>query len=484
MYPAFAAAVYLLSSMFMDSVRIRLIAALILGFFPWKETVFRIYNTSYEQMRTQLLVLLQVLCTGVSSGYSIEKSLTLVRPVIEHTFGRRSPLIKPLSAMENKLRMHMDSERVLSEFAEDIRFPETIPVFHALSISGRIGSSSLAILRSSCQMLSEMNAVHNDINAENAGKNAEACMLCIMPFAITFALNNMNSNYLEEAKNSGAGKILMGVAFVLCIIAAALLFRFMTHASKAPRNKIPDADLAPDPSTPIADFLTRILPASFTARRHTLFCELSVNPRLYYEHYIRKQLVTITLSGILVFFIASALDKPRILAIASMVLMYVLNVSEIRSKVNLKHEDLMRDIPLFLCLISTLLEAGLQLPKAIEICSKAFDERGAISYEINAMRAGILSGMPASDAVESFSIRTQIPEAQAALLLIARYGRLGTSEVLNLLSLQASACWNLCRNAARKKQERESLGMLLPMTLDFVCVLIVAVTPAIISMAI
>ena len=43
----------------------------------------------------------------------------------------------------------------------------------------------------------------------------------------------------------------------------------------------------------------------------------------------------------------------------------------------------------------------------------------------------------------------QIPEAQSALLLVARYDRLGTAEVLNLLQLQASSCWNLCRNAAR-----------------------------------
>ena len=237
MYPVFAGGVFLLSSLFMDSVKVRLACSVILGIFPWRETVFRIYDSAYEQMRTQLLVLLQVLCTGVSSGYSIEKSLMMSRPVIEHTFGKRSPLIKPLTGMENKLKMHIDSERVLSEFAEDLNFPETIPVFHALSISGRIGSSSLAILRSSCQMLSEMNAVHNDINAENAGKNAEAVMLCIMPFAITFALNNMNSNYISEARSSAAGKLLMGAAFVMCIIATALLFRFMTHAQRSPRNK-------------------------------------------------------------------------------------------------------------------------------------------------------------------------------------------------------------------------------------------------------
>ena len=134
--------------------------------------------------------------------------------------------------------------------------------------------------------------------------------------------------------------------------------------------------------------------------------------------------------------------------------------------------------------IRTLLEAGMQLPKAIEICAKAFGDNKSLSLEIKNLRAMMLSGISASEAVERFSLRIQIPEAQSALLLVARYDRLGTSEVLNLLQLQASSCWNLCRNAARKKQEREALGLLLPMTLDFVSVLMVAMTPAIISLGI
>ena len=95
-----------------------------------------------------------------------------------------------------------------------------------------------------------------------------------------------------------------------------------------------------------------------------------------------------------------------------------------------------------------------------------------------------MSCISASDAIERFSLRIGIPEAQSALLLMARYGRSGTREVLNLLSLQSSACWTLCRNAARKKQERESLGLLFPMVLDFISVLIVATTPAVISLGI
>ncbi len=126
----------------------------------------------------------------------------------------------------------------------------------------------------------------------------------------------------------------------------------------------------------------------------------------------------------------------------------------------------MQDIPLFMCLLSTLLEAGMQLPKAIEICAKAFGDNKNLSLEIKNIRAMMLSGISASDAVEAFSLRVQIPEAQAALLLVAQ------------------SCWDLCRNAARKKQEREALALLFPMTLDFICVLLVATTPAIISLGI
>jgi len=53
-----------------------------------------------------------------------------------------------------------------------------------------------------------------------------------------------------------------------------------------------------------------------------------------------------------------------------------------------------------------------------------------------------------------------------------------------MLNLQSQACWNLCRNASRKRQEREALGMIIPMTLDFISVLMVAMTPAIISLGI
>ena len=487
-YPFFAAGLYMASSLFISSPEIRLIISVVLGIFPWKEAMKKLFSNSYRHTRTQLLVMLQVLCTSVSSGYSIEKSLLMMRPVIEHTFGRRCMLIKPLINLENDLKLHISLEKALNSFAEAVRFPETVPIFHALAISGEIGNNSLAILRSSCQMLSEMNAVQSEIHAQNAGKNAEAAMLCAMPFAVTFALNFMSRDYIDMARNTNLGSVLLAIAFAICVIACAMLLRYMSHDSgrkiRASASLGYDDSLKVSPKYPLTSFFRRIFPTGFITSRHELFNELSVNPRLAYEQYLKKQILICAASGFIGLTVSIKIGKNPCLAVPFIVLMAVLGSREVRSEVERKREDLMTDIPLFMCLMSTLLEAGMQLPKAIEICAKAFGDNKSLSLEIKNLRAMMLSGISASEAVERFSLRIQIPEAQSALLLVARYDRLGTAEVLNLLQLQASSCWNLCRNAARKKQEREALGLLLPMTLDFVSVLMVAMTPAIISLGI
>lgn len=487
-YPFFAAGLYMASSLFISSPEIRLIISVILGIFPWKEAMKKLFSNGYRHTRTQLLVMLQVLCTSVSSGYSIEKSLLMMRPVIEHTFGRRCMLIKPLINLENDLKLHISLEKALNSFAEAVRFPETVPIFHALAISGEIGNNSLAILRSSCQMLSEMNAVQSEIHAQNAGKNAEAAMLCAMPFAVTFALNFMSRDYIDMARNTNLGSVLLAIAFAICVIACAMLLRYMSHDSgrkiRASASLGYDDSLKVSPKYPLTSFFRRIFPTGFITSRHELFNELSVNPRLAYEQYLKKQILICAVSGFIGLTVSIKIGKNPCLAVPFIVLMAVLGSREVRSEVERKREDLMTDIPLFMCLMSTLLEAGMQLPKAIEICAKAFGDNKSLSLEIKNLRAMMLSGISASEAVERFSLRIQIPEAQSALLLVARYDRLGTAEVLNLLQLQASSCWNLCRNAARKKQEREALGLLLPMTLDFVSVLMVAMTPAIISLGI
>jgi len=166
----------------------------------------------------------------------------------------------------------------------------------------------------------------------------------------------------------------------------------------------------------------------------------------------------------------------------SEIVLIVLIHHEISQRVQKRRENLMDEIPLFLSMLVTLMQSGVLLPKAIDTCSEAFPDSSTLGNEIQIMKAQMLSGMSAGVAIESFSGRTSIPEAQAALLLASRYELTGGSEVLQLLALQSTACWSLCRNASRKKRERDALAMILPMMLDLISVLLVAITPALLSL--
>ena len=97
-------------------------------------------------------------------------------------------------------------------------------------------------------------------------------------------------------------------------------------------------------------------------------------------------------------------------------------------------------------------------------------------------RRSMQTGRPADQAVEWLAASCPIPEAQAAMLLMQRYDRYGGSETLQMLSMQAAACWSLYRNTIRKQMEHQSLRLLLPMMLDLLAVILTALLPAVLSL--
>ena len=101
-------------------------------------------------------------------------------------------------------------------------------------------------------------------------------------------------------------------------------------------------------------------------------------------------------------------------------------------------------------------------------------------------RAGsqLQAGQPVRSVLNSLLAACPIPEAQAALLLLLRYESGGSPDILQLLDLQASSCWTLHRNAARKKLEQQNLKLMIPMTLDLAAVLLTALLPAVLSLQI
>lgn len=479
LFPLCVFLIFILSRAFLPDTKMRFLIALPMGIFPFISTVRVLYGKRTTTLRAQNKVLMQSLCTSVSDGYSIERAFLCARVDIEKAFGKRAAFSRALKDMEHQLNAHESLDRCVTRFCHRLDYYETLPVLHALSLQRTVGSQIISILRSSCQMLSELHSVASEVEANNAGKNTEALLLTMMPFGITYMLSVTSSEYLAQAQNTGIGKLLMTVAFVTAVFSCTYLFSLI--GEKPSRNNFSFSSIGqktPEPIRKIARFLIPNLPSIYTTRVYEWCNEISFSIHEAFESFISKCLFTLCISTPLFLFLFFTLSIPiPFVILADLLILILLHVDQ-QSQVSKRRLILMEDLPLFISMLSTLLDSGILLPKALQTCGYAFSNQSCLSQELGNITTMLEGGVSAADALEAFSHRVSIPEAQSALLLAARYERSGGNEVLGLLRLQASSCWALCRNASRKKRERVAFTMILPMMLDFVSVLLVAIAPA------
>ncbi|MBR2751091.1 MAG: type II secretion system F family protein [Clostridiales bacterium] len=478
-YPLCAFLVFLLSSAFLPQAKLRLLLSIPLGIFPFVSCVRVLYGKRTSTLRAQNKVLMQSLCTSVSDGYSIERAFLCARVDIEKAFGKRAAFAHALKDMEHQINAHEPLDRCVTRFCHKLDYYETLPVLHALSLQKTVGNQIISILRSSCQMLSELHAVASEVEANNSGKNTEALLLSMMPFGITYMLSVTSADYLSQSQNTGIGKLLMIASFVIAVFSCTYLFSLIgERPSKNYFSFSKTKKQVPRFIRKCTTFLIRNLPSMYTTRIYEWCTEISFSTHDAFEAFLNKVLSTILLCTPLFTLMCILLSLPLFLVPISLIVILILLHVDQQSQVNKRRLILMEDLPLFISMLSTLLDSGILLPKALQTCGYAFANQSCLSQELQNIVMSVEGGVSAADALEKFSHRISIPEAQSALLLAARYERSGGSEVLGLLRLQASSCWALCRNASRKKREREAFTMILPMMLDFVSVLLVAVAPA------
>ena len=485
LYPLCACMVYFLSGGFLESPFLRILFSPILSFPLFSSLVQLLYRKRNTYIRSQCKVLFQSLCTFVSGGYSLESAFLASRSSVESVFGKKCILAQSLRRLEKERAAQLPFSESLIQLCYQMDYMEIYPIMQALSITRVIGNGVISILRSSCQMITELISVNNEVDANNAGKNAEALLLCLMPYGITFTLSAFTGDYMIAARQTPTGTLLMLSAFSVSVFSCGLLLRLIGDTKRVTSSIRSKREWCIPFSTKITKkiqhILFQILPESFLSREYERALEMSCIYPDYLPIKIKKALSILLMGTPFFLWIIKEMNLPFFLFfIVVPFLLFLFQVSE-KQKVQKRREAIMEDIPLFLAILTTLLQSGILLSKAIYICSGAFSSSTILNDEILWMKKQLSSGISAAKVIEDFSARTPIPEAQAALLLAARFERKGGLEIVQLLELQASSCWSLCKNVSRKRKEREATQMLLPMMLDLLSVLLVVMTPAILS---
>ncbi len=207
----------------------------------------------------------------------------------------------------------------------------------------------------------------------------------------------------------------------------------------------------------------------------------------YYSkiHYANK--IVYMLAGILLIMIAGSFTRIDIgfwfFSVSLITGIYYSSEKEIDKKVNKRRTEIRLGFPDFLNSLTLLVNAGLTVVRAWEKASfNNKDENNALYRELKLVISEINSGISECKAYENFAKRCRTPEITRSVSVILQNLRKGSSEIVPVLRVQANECWEMRKSVAKKLGEEASSKLLFPMMLIFISILLIVLTPAVLSM--
>lgn len=458
--------------------------------------------------REQFKWFLELLLTRLSAGATLEHAISDTLPGMRQMLGGKSSFIKALDALDQQLKARRPLEALLPFLSRQINCPEADYFFQLLPELQRTGSQTAPFVRQHLHMVSEQLSLQQEIKSETAQRRTEAALLAAMPFIMVLLLRSGFDDTTRTVMGQPAGVAGSAAACVIALAAVILTVSLLAAQTAGPAAPLtlPDWKRAPGRIRhATGQALHRLyrdwLPAAYGTRLLQALTELGRqqpgqdqhqdDPLFITRYFARKtnlMLVSLLPAALFCVAVPGAWLLLLILPLA-MAGLHDQQVFRLRRQIL---DDYRLAYPILLNLLTALLQAGLSVHRSLQIacaCLRPPDQaatarQAGLPADLDTVHRQMQTGRPAGRILEGLVTRCPLPEAQAALLLLLRYEQSGGADTIQLLTLQANACWSLYRNSTRKQLEQQSLRLLLPMAMDLVAVLITALLPAVLSLQI
>lgn len=283
----------------------------------------------------------------------------------------------------------------------------------------------------------------------------------------------------------------MIIAFFITLTAAVVIFilagrKYNKFLECVNPKKYPFKGLMPA-AFYILDLSGYKFDSKFDRERLTKISQIS--GRRYAKYYLKihwANKLIYTILALLLAILAGSMGKVDIIyaAFSMMLVLAAFYLPDIELKDKIKKRKLMIqiDFPDFLNKLTLLINAGMTVSKAWEKVSH--DNKGdrPLYEELRMTLSDMAAGMSEQRAYEDFAKRCRVPEITRAISVILQNLRKGNAELVSVLRLQASECWEMRKNTAKRLGEEASTKMLLPLMLMFLAILIIVTAPAILAL--
>ena len=459
-------------------------------------------NRQVNLERMQFKLFLEYLLTRLSAGSSLEKAINESPANLQILIGRKSYLLTQLQNAVQQIKSGHPLESVMADLGCQLRCREAQVVCHSLAPLRQTSSRLNHFVRQHLNMLIEKQSVMLDIESEQAQRRTEAYILCLMPYIMIFFTRQAFASYSENALELPAGQIGMLLSFTLAVTALLMTIN-MLHVSE--NNLFIPFEVRQQhrfwhyPGSRIKAFYTLVMPSIYVLQLFEIMQtqqlrlpDLGKSVDCQTEFFARKAKLII-LAVPVGCTLSLSFGKIFLLFIPSLAVI-ILQDHQLINWAKQHTAASRQEYPILINLIAAFLQAGLSLHRALSLCTQVFHDDSMsvpgsgkavlpmLHPEIYQLKQRLDMSWSGSMIMQEQADRCSIPEVRSALVLMARFEQTGGSQIIQLIEMQASACWNLQRNALRKQLEKQSLQLILPMVANLVSVLLIAIIPAVLSL--
>jgi Flp pilus assembly protein TadB len=158
------------------------------------------------------------IAAALSAGYSVENAMKVTCEELGLLFGRKSDIYKEFRYMNEQLRMNINIEQVLAEFAMRSKLEDVLNFADSFAIARRSGGDLTVMTKNVAMTISEKIKTEQEIAVLIAGKKLEQRLMILMLPAIVLYLNFFSPEFTAILYEGIIGRVVMSITLMGYII--------------------------------------------------------------------------------------------------------------------------------------------------------------------------------------------------------------------------------------------------------------------------
>lgn len=155
---------------------------------------------------------------------------------------------------------------------------------------------------------------------------------------------------------------------------------------------------------------------------------------------------------------------------------------DLNERIKRRYRMIRMDFPDFLNKITLLIDAGMTVSRALEKVVTDHKSSRPLYSELKIVLMDVKGGRSQLEAFEDFARRCRTPEISKFISILLQNLRRGNAQLVTILRIQASECWEMRKNEAKKLGEEAGSKLLFPMMIMFVAILLIMLVPAVLQL--